>query len=285
MFADRRCRLPAPTAYDLMLRATASRLMNETSYAEADLARAFEIDPTHDLVISNVLAWGAPSLQPIAAASFLDGDSEDHQSLTRALCALELTGTSIVSRLRVREGMYEGWVAWRGRCVLELIIRRGGVGTAFELEPDALHPIAKRAWSAAEIAIEIDTPRLESVTFRLDCRRAHTIFPSPDRPKYVCRPRNRGSLASRSELGDHVEVIVPVFGDYAATKACLDALEAEGSCIARHVTVIDDCSPEADIRALVDDRAARGSFTLVRNEENLRICAIGESRPGAHRSE
>src|ERR1700750_1727861 len=45
MFADRRCRVVAPAAYDLLLRATASRLMDETHYAEEDLARAFEIDP------------------------------------------------------------------------------------------------------------------------------------------------------------------------------------------------------------------------------------------------
>ena len=141
-----------------MLRATASRLMNETSYAEADLARAFEIDPTHDLVISNVLAWGPQRCNRSQRPVFLMASSEDHDSLTLALCVLELTGTSIVSRMRVRERMYEGWVAWRGRCALELIIRRDGIDTAFELDPVASHPIAWRAWSAAEIAIEIDTP-------------------------------------------------------------------------------------------------------------------------------
>ena len=66
-----------------------------------------------------------------------------------------------------------------------------------------------------------------------------------------------------------MEVIVPVYGDYAATKACLDALEAEGSRMAKHVTVVDDCSPDGDIRAMTEERAQRGLFTLVRNEENL----------------
>jgi GT2 family glycosyltransferase len=66
-----------------------------------------------------------------------------------------------------------------------------------------------------------------------------------------------------------LEIIVPVYQDYDATKACLDALEAEGSWIATRVTVIDDCSPDADLRALIEDRAALGLFTLLRNEENL----------------
>ena len=69
--------------------------MSETVYAEADLARAFEIDPTHDLVISNVLTWGAPALQPVAAASFLDGKSEDRESLRLTMRVLELAGTPL----------------------------------------------------------------------------------------------------------------------------------------------------------------------------------------------
>jgi len=252
-----------------MLRATASRLMNETSYAEADLARAFEIDPTHDLVIAKVLAWGAPALQPIAAASFLDGESEDRGTLRLTMQVLDSAETPIVSRMRVREDMHEGWVAWRGESALELVIRRGGISTSFELEPDASHPLACPALSVAQIAIEIESPRLESVTFRLDGMRAHTIFPAADRLEAPYRPKNRGTSASVSGVADHVEVIIPVYRDYAATKACLDALEVEGSRIARHVTVIDDCSPDAEIRALVEERATRGLFTLVRNEENL----------------
>ena len=188
MFADRRCRLPTPTACDFMLRATASRLMNETSYAEADLVRAFEIDPTHNLIISSVLAWGPTALQPVAAASFLDGESEDRDSLRLTMQVLELARTPIVSRMRVREGMYDGWVAWRGGRALELIIRRGGIATVFELEPDASHPLACQAWSAAQIAIETESPRLEFVTFRLDGKHTHTIFPAPDRSKAPFRP-------------------------------------------------------------------------------------------------
>ena len=63
-------------------------------------------------------------------------------------------------------------------------------------------------------------------------------------------------------------MIVPVYRDFAATKACLDALEREGSRIARHVTVVDDCSPDAEIKEMLEDRAARGVFALIRNEEN-----------------
>jgi GT2 family glycosyltransferase len=267
MFADRKCRLSAPTAYDLTLRALASRLMNEIGYAQADLARAFEIDPMNDLVIANVLDWGDPALQPIAAATLLEGESQDLDALRLAMQVLSRTPTPIVSRLRVREGMHEGWVAWRGEAALELVIQRSGGRRSFDLHPDTSHPLACREWSTAQIAIELESPRLEAVTFRLDGDRSHTLFPPPRRSEQRFRAGKRALRPPPSELSHHVEVLVPVYRDYAATRACLDALESEGS--AKHVTVIDDCSPDADIRALVEDRAARGLFTLVRNEENL----------------
>ena len=269
MFADRRCRLSGPTAYNFTLRAIASQLMNETMHAEADLTKAFEIDPTHDLVIANVLTWGAPALKPIAAASFLDGESQDRDTLRLAMQVLEQAATPIVSRMRAREGMHEGWVAWRGEGALTLVIRRDGREVSFDLQRDTSHPLDCRAWSAAQIAIEIESPVLESVTFRLDGERPHTICPALDRSEARFPLRKGCSRPSRSEIPAHVEVIVPVYGDYAATKVCLDALEAEGSRIEKHVTVIDDCSPDADIRSLVEDGASRGLFTLVRNEVNL----------------
>ena len=269
MFADRRCRLVTPVAYDLLLRATASRLMNETRYAEGDLARAFETDPTHDLVIAKVLAWGPPALQRRAAASFIEGESQDGETLRLAMRAFQSSETPVIARMRIRCNLYSGWVAWRSKCVLSMTIRRNGTNAAFELEPDFLHPLTAEGWSAAEIAIEIETPRLQSVTFRLENKPPLRAVLPPRRlePRRFSKIGN--SLAWRGETSHSLEVIVPVYQDYDATKACLDALEAEGSRIATHVTVIDDCSPDADLRALIEDRAARGLLTFLRNEENL----------------
>ena len=47
MFADRRCRVVTPCAYDLLLRATASRLMNETRTPKGtSRVRSRSIQPT-----------------------------------------------------------------------------------------------------------------------------------------------------------------------------------------------------------------------------------------------
>ena len=269
MFADRRCRRGTPGARDFLLRATAFRLMGDEGCAKDDLERAFEIDPTDDVVASSVLVWGPHALRGLAAASFISGASEDRETLALAMRALQSARVLIASRMRDHAGMHAGWVAWRACGILELRIRRNGVDSWFLLDPDPMHPLAGQGWSAAEIAVEIESPRLQSVSFRLDGKPVLRTCPAPGTSGRRDSPIRASSMALRREAPAYVDVIVPVYEDYDATKACLDCLENEGSRIAKHVTVIDDCTPNADLRALLEERAARGLFTLIRNDENL----------------
>ena len=148
-------------------------------------------------------------------------------------------------------------------------IHRGGVESCFALDPDDMHPLAGQGWSAAAIAIEIESPRLQSVSYRLDGVPALRTRPAPGRSGRLDSPARALPIALRRHEPAYVDIIVPVYEDYAATKACLDCLENEGSRIAKHVTVIDDRTPNADLRALLEERAGRGLFTLMRNDENL----------------
>ena len=132
-----------------------------------------------------------------------------------------------------------------------------------------MHPLAGQGWSAAAIAIEIESPRLQSVSYRLDGVPALRTRPAPGRSGRLDSPARALPIALRRHEPAYVDIIVPVYEDYAATKACLDCLENEGSRIAKHVTVIDDRTPNADLRALLEERAGRGLFTLMRNDENL----------------
>ena len=131
-----------------------------------------------------------------------------------------------------------------------------------------MHPLAGQGWSAAAIAIEIESPRLQSVSYRLDGVPA-LEQPAPGRSGRLDSPARALPIALRRHEPAYVDIIVPVYEDYAATKACLDCLENEGSRIAKHVTVIDDRTPNADLRALLEERAGRGRRTSMRNDENL----------------
>ena len=57
-FADRSCRLPAPTGRDYLLRALAARLAGRDEEARVDIDRAFEIDPADEMVFACALSWG-----------------------------------------------------------------------------------------------------------------------------------------------------------------------------------------------------------------------------------
>jgi O-antigen biosynthesis protein len=268
MFADRKCRRPTPSARDFLLRATASRLMGYEGCATEDLERAFEIDPTDELVSSSVLVWGPQALHRLAAASFIAGASGNRETLVLAMRALESAGVPIASRMRDHAGMHAGWVAWRAGSVLELRIHRGGLRSLFVLDPDPMHPLAGHGWSAAEISVEIESPRLKSVSFLLDGKSVLRTCPA-SRQSVLRDSPMRALMELRREAPTHVHVIVPVYEDYHATRACLDSLEKEGSRIEKHITVIDDCTPSAELRALLEQQAARGLFTLIQNDENL----------------
>jgi O-antigen biosynthesis protein len=269
MFADRRCRRPTPSARDFLLRASVSRRLGYDESAMQDLARAVEIDPTDELVLSNALRWGPQALRRIAAGNFIGGISEDRDTLALALRAFKSARVPIASRLQIRGGMYRGWIAWAEACVLELRIRRGTVESSFVLEADPAHPLAADGWSAAEIAIEMQTGQLMCVSFHLDGELVMSSSPSAILQGLCDRTIGAQSVASSREPPNQVDIIVPVYENYIATKACLDSLEHEGSKITKRVIVIDDCTPNEDLRALLDERASRGLFTLLRNDENL----------------
>lgn len=94
-----------------------------------------------------------------------------------------------------------------------------------------------------------------------------SALPSPSRP--AAQRLLPPSPDAVPDGGDPiVSVIVPVHSGLKETAACLDALAATRS---RNATpfrtiVVDDATPDPDIRTLVEDRAARGDIVLLRHD-------------------
>ncbi|HEX3463974.1 MAG TPA: glycosyltransferase [Candidatus Elarobacter sp.] len=66
-----------------------------------------------------------------------------------------------------------------------------------------------------------------------------------------------------------VDVIVPVYGAFSATMHCLFSVLG-ARCRARfEIVVVDDASPDPALAAALDELAASGRITLLRNAENL----------------
>ena len=219
MFADRRCRRPTPRARDFLLRSSASLRLGDEESAIQDLTRAFEIDPIDELVVSDILRRGPPALRRIAAANFIGGVSEHRETLVLALRALKSARVPIASRLNVSRGMVRGWVAWSEYCVLELRIRRGVIHSSFVLDGDPAHPLSAENWLAVEVAIELGSSRPVRISFSLDGKSVLTLSSFAEEADDNAGTR---SIASSREPANQVDIIVPVYGNYNATKACLE---------------------------------------------------------------
>ncbi len=70
-----------------------------------------------------------------------------------------------------------------------------------------------------------------------------------------------------------VDVVVPVFRGMEVTRRCLESVLADTERPAGQIIVIDDRSPERAMSAWLDQLAAAGSITLLRNQRNLGFVA------------
>lgn len=70
-----------------------------------------------------------------------------------------------------------------------------------------------------------------------------------------------------------IDVIVPVYRGLQDVLDCLDSIKASCNQTSYELIVIDDCSPDPQVSALLKKRAAMGEFTLLINNENLGFVA------------
>jgi GT2 family glycosyltransferase len=70
-----------------------------------------------------------------------------------------------------------------------------------------------------------------------------------------------------------LSVVVPVYEGYEATRACFEALFAQSQTPSLRIVAVDDASPNAPLRAWLDQQAAAGRIVLLRNESNKGFAA------------
>ncbi len=159
-----------------------------------------------------------------------------------------------------------GWIAWVGNGAFSLRIE-AATTQVFDIAPDPGHDLAGAFWSC----VEIEAPCAEDETLRLvfvlDGRVIDT-FSSPPLRKHEGGQGGPASTDARIKP-QRLNVIVPVYEDFEATRACLDAIFAETSKIALRLIVIDDASPNPGLRDWLDLQAASRKIELIRNERNL----------------
>ncbi|MGZ8317125.1 MAG: glycosyltransferase family 2 protein [Telluria sp.] len=121
--------------------------------------------------------------------------------------------------------------------------------------------------------------------FRLPCPRPAGVWSLAFKPPGEAQPRLMhgsplvfrhapGAQPARAPAGDKqrpVSVVIPVYRDMRLVQACIDSVLASLPLNAARaeLVVIDDASPEPELSAWLDELAATGSITLLRNEHNL----------------
>lgn len=147
----------------------------------------------------------------------------------------------------------------------------GGSKDISWLEADEGHPLAATFPHASNFIMKRPRSGLPQrvVIFAGGTKIFETRLP-PNLQSARIKPRSypKGSLAETSSAS--VSVIMPVYGDFEATKACLDSLMKE---IARNqntrLIIVDDAAPDPNIKDFLRKISAQERTRLLSNEENL----------------
>jgi GT2 family glycosyltransferase/glycosyltransferase involved in cell wall biosynthesis len=193
----------------------------------------------------------------------------------------ELLGSGLRWPLDFR---HEGWVVleqrrlfgraglrWAPQPRLTVIVGPGRGERRIGLEPALDH--VDRAFEIELHDLDLDRDTLDVVLVLPDGRFAPLVgsplkLPSaiPRRiaplPDYVTVP-TPGRLARRP-----VNIVIPVFAGLKETLDCLRSVVATAPPSAV-ITVVDDVTPDEELRDALENAARRGLFTLVRNTRNL----------------
>ncbi len=260
-YADRRCRLPSAGARDFLLRSEVSRRAGFLDERARDLDRAIELDPTDRLVLQAALTRGEPAQKSLAARLVLSDGAAAAALVVLAVDWLMDESETILLALGRRDRALVGWAAWNGPEEIHLRLA-GDSERVVALKPEPDHWLAKETRFAATIRLDAGENVATATLLRNGAPAATRSL--------AAGPR---AFADAAPEPAALSVIVPVYEDFAATRACFEALFAQGAPLVMRILAVDDASPNADLRRWLDDQAAAGRITLLRNSHNLGFAA------------
>jgi len=293
-FADRRCRIPPlAEAHHYTLRGQASYHMGDRNAAVSDIAQALKIAPDNLLANRRMLAWGE-GLQQIEAARSLLRHEHDFEILASATAVLRKAGQRSFAAIQYTDTRVEGWAAWgRGSEIKITIVDADAAATTTAIPADRNHPLRDILGNAASFSLDRPVShKPQVISLRVGRRLIHEVRA---RPNKEAASRNAWPAASEIssepvirvdeslvphrfegpgsvELSRHgpITIVVPVYDDYAATKACLESLvsELKGHPESRAI-LVDDATPDPRIRDYLDALAEEPNVLLLRNARNL----------------
>ncbi|MDH2380156.1 glycosyltransferase [Bradyrhizobium sp. CER78] len=284
--ADRRCRiLPHPGARAHLLRAEALFRLDLRDAAVASVARALELEPDDLVAARRMMAWG-DGLPQLEAARSIARRDDDADSVRSALLLLEQNGQDSCARVDFLDEEVKGWVTWRGSDDPYLSLAQADQSSTIQLPADPRHRFALNGRRAA--SFRLMRPASAS-SQRLEIAQADHVIASIQLPANRAPDRrNTPQRPPRARNGETppLTIIIPVYRDLDATRACIEsALSAVACTPGSTIVVVDDASPEPAIKHLLGELAAELRIRLLTNAHNLGFVgainrALGETGAG-----
>jgi len=262
--SDRRCRIrPLPDPHCFVLRAEALHRMGDRTAAIDDLLAALRIAPDDLAANRRMLAWGKPALQLTAAKTLIECE-RDPRVLKGAVAVLRKSGMTEFATIQVRDDLIEGWALWQEgpQICVATTDEEGRVERLFS--GDARHPLSGELGCAVDFRVPRQRkPQLISVSANGNV--LAKVWAGQGKPSVPSRAA--GAAGKRTA---QVTVIVPVYADYRATKACLKALLAQLDNTGCHqVVIVNDASPDPRISSMLDTLARSDQVRVLTNTANL----------------
>ena len=263
--ADRRCRIaPAPQPNCYLLRAESSFRMGRQAYAIADLDKALELAPDDAQANRRMLAWSKGPRKTKAARSLLT-NARDAEVLRKAIEALQHHGPAKFASMMVLDESVEGWAVWDGTAAAEVSIVTPDNTVSFFIDADPFHVLRSDGRSAASFSVARPRSTVpQSLVISVD---GDPIF-SLRAPGNVNLPET----SSQAGVGNDVAiptVIIPIYADLSATKACLNSVLKAMRSDTYKVLLVSDAPADSRIQQYLDGFVERTGIEMLVNSTNM----------------
>ena len=264
--ADRRCRIPPePEPHCYVLRGEASFQMGAKAAAVADIATALEIAPDNLVANRRMLAW-ADGPQQLRAAVALIGQERHIESLRKAIQVLQQGGQPNFASVTVLDDTIEGWAVWQDAAALELSITDGADNVTATFEPDLFHPLGDYGQAKSFSLRRPQSANAQSIVLSV----ADSVLFSGRTGGNVGEPTMRVHWPRpKSTRHRHVTAIVPIYGDFDATRDCLESLLGELRASGHRAILVDDASPDPKDREPPRRACDESCIEILVNDRNL----------------
>jgi len=265
---DRYCRIGAPRdAHAYVIRSEALIRLGHKGAALSDLMRALALDPEHLIGNRRLLRWGDRRQQERAARTLIKIE-RDFAELRKTLKVLRAQGErGAFGAVAALEASIEGWAVWRGDAPLEVTVRDEESAATVAFYADRDHALADLGRAVSFSVKRPESTRSQRIAVVADGQKICSIVAPPrTSPQWAAKEAPDGAETRLASIA----VIVPIFEDAAATKACLDCLLDElnenPDC---RVVLVDDATPNPKIKRLIRRASQHPRVAVLTNSYNL----------------